>query len=461
MPRRLFLIHALAAAVLLPIGAPAQDRVVPHSAEALRMSYAPIVKRVTPAVVTVSAAKTVANRNPLFEDPFFRRFFGPQFGGPRDQVQRSLGSGVIVDASGLVVTNNHVIEGADQVKISLTDRREFPVEIVLKDPRTDLAVMRVTNGGERFPALEMGNSDELQVGDVVLAVGNPFGVGQTVTHGIVSALARTQVGVTDYQFFIQTDAAINPGNSGGALADMAGRVVGNDPETDIAVLRVTAENLPAINFGSSDALRVGDVVLAIGNPFGVGQTVTGGIVSALGRTGLGINTFENFIQTDAAINPGNSGGALIDAAGNLVGINTAIFSRSGGSLGIGFAIPESTAKMVLDQIVKTGSVTRGWIGVEVQEITPAVAESFKLGSTRGALVAGVLRGGPADKAGVKPGDVMVEVDGKPVADPAAMLNLVAALGPGTTARVKVRRQNKEVDATIAVGRRPKPQARTE
>jgi serine protease DegQ len=249
-----------------------------------------------------------------------------------------------------------------------------------------------------------------------------------------------------------------------ALADgkkLLAKVVGNDPETDIAVLRVTAENLPAITFGSSDALKVGDVVLAIGNPFGVGQTVTAGIVSALGRTGLGINTFENFVQTDAAINPGNSGGALIDAGGNLVGINTAIFSRSGGSLGIGFAIPESTAKMVLDQIVKTGSVTRGWIGVEVQEITPMVAESFKLGGTRGALIAGVLRGGPADKAGVKPGDVLVEIDGKPVPDPSAMLNLVAALAPGASAKVKVRRQGNTVDAAITVGRRPKPQARTE
>src|SRR5688572_15521868 len=182
------------------------------------------------------------------------------------------------------------------------------------------------------------------------------------------------------------------------------KVVGNDPETDLAVLRVSSDTLPAITFGSSDALKVGDVVLAIGNPFGVGQTVTGGIVSALGRTGLGINTFENFIQTDAAINPGNSGGALVDVGGNLVGINTAIFSRSGGSMGIGFAIPVSTAKMVLEQIVKSGGVTRGWIGVEVQEITPAVAVSFKLQTTRGALIAGVLRGGPADKAGVKPGD---------------------------------------------------------
>ena len=249
-----------------------------------------------------------------------------------------------------------------------------------------------------------------------------------------------------------------------ALADgkrLLAKVVGSDPETDLAVLRLDAENLPAIGFGSSDALRVGDVVLAIGNPFGVGQTVTSGIVSALGRTGLGINTFENFIQTDAAINPGNSGGALVDAAGNLIGINTAIFSRSGGSIGIGFAIPVSTAKMVLEQIVKSGSVTRGWIGVEVQEITPPVAESFKLGGTRGALIAGVLRGGPADKAGIKPGDVLLEVQGKPVADPAAMLNLIAALAPGSAAMMKVKRQGQDVDASVTVGRRPKPQARPE
>jgi Do/DeqQ family serine protease len=239
------------------------------------------------------------------------------------------------------------------------------------------------------------------------------------------------------------------------------KVVGNDPETDLAVLRLNADDLPAITFGSSDALKVGDVVLAIGNPFGVGQTVTGGIVSALGRTGLGINTFENFIQTDAAINPGNSGGALVDAGGNLVGINTAIFSRSGGSMGIGFAIPVSTAKMVLEQIVKNGSVTRGWIGVEVQEITPPMAESFKLASTRGALIAGVLRGGPADKAGVKPGDVLVEIEGRPVADPTAMLNMIAALAPGNSTAMKLKRSGKDVDATITVGRRPKPQARPE
>jgi len=247
-----------------------------------------------------------------------------------------------------------------------------------------------------------------------------------------------------------------------ALSDgkkLLAKVVGIDPETDLAVLRVNAEGLPAITFGSVDALRVGDPVLAIGNPFGVGQTVTSGIVSALGRSGLHINTFENFIQTDAAINPGNSGGALVDANGNLVGINTAIYSRSGGSMGIGFAIPVSTAKMVLDQIVKSGTVTRGWIGVEVQEITPALAESFKLGDARGAIIAGVLRGGPADRAGVKPGDVLTAIDGAPVSDPQVMLNLVAALQPGTHARMQLRRQEETLEVEVTVGRRPKPQPR--
>ena len=253
----------------------------------------------------------------------------------------------------------------------------------------------------------------------------------------------------------EIEVALNDGRK------LLAKVVGNDPETDLAVLRVDAENLPAITFGSSDVLKVGDVVLAIGNPFGVGQTVTGGIVSALGRTGLGINTFENFIQTDAAINPGNSGGALVDVGGNLVGINTAIFTRSGGSMGIGFAIPVSTARMVLEQIVKNGSVTRGWIGVEVQEITPPVAESFRLQNTRGALIAGVLRGGPADKAGIKPGDVLFEVEGRPVADPTSMLNLVAALAPGDSARMKLKRAGKDLDASVTVGRRPKPQPRGE
>jgi serine protease DegQ len=237
------------------------------------------------------------------------------------------------------------------------------------------------------------------------------------------------------------------------------KLVGNDPETDLAVLRVNAGKLPAITLGQSDALRVGDVVLAIGNPFGVGQTVTSGIVSALGRSGLHINTFENFIQTDAAINPGNSGGALVDGRGNLVGINTAIYSRSGGSMGIGFAIPVSTAKTVMEQIIKSGAVTRGWIGVEVQEITPALAESFKLAEARGAIIAGVLRGGPADKAGVRPGDVLTAINGAPVSDPTGMLNQVAALQPGSSAQMKLRRQAQTLDLAVTVGRRPKPQPR--
>jgi serine protease DegQ len=247
-----------------------------------------------------------------------------------------------------------------------------------------------------------------------------------------------------------------------ALSDgkkLLAKVVGNDPETDLAVLRVDAQKLPAITFGRSDKLRVGDVVLAIGNPFGVGQTVTSGIVSALGRSGLHINTFENFIQTDAAINPGNSGGALVDARGNLVGINTAIYSRSGGSMGIGFAIPVSTAKMVLDQIIRNGAVTRGWIGVEVQEITPAVAESFHLGDARGTIIAGVLRGGPADRAGVKPGDLLTAINDAPVSDPQGMLNLVAALQPGSTAKMRLQRQSQTLEVTVTVGRRPKPQPR--
>src|SRR5882757_8010006 len=223
----MILIRSLAAlmvSAMLTMPALAQDRRVPSSAAELRLSYAPIVQRVQPAVVNVYAAKVVQNRNPLLDDPIFRRFFGSS-GQQPEQMQRSLGSGVMVDSSGLVVTNNHVVEGADQVKVSLADKREFEAEIILKDSRSDLAVLRIKDGKERFATLDFANSDELLVGDVVLAIGNPFGVGQTVTHGIVSALARTQVGITDYQFFIQTDAAINPGNSGGALVDMTGKLV--------------------------------------------------------------------------------------------------------------------------------------------------------------------------------------------------------------------------------------------
>jgi len=249
-----------------------------------------------------------------------------------------------------------------------------------------------------------------------------------------------------------------------ALSDgkkLLAKVVGNDPDTDLAVLRVNADKLPAITFGKSERLRVGDTVLAIGNPFGFGQTVTSGIVSAIGRAGLGISTFENFIQTDAAINPGNSGGALVDAHGDLVGINTAIYSRTGSSSGVGFAIPASTARMVMDQIIKSGSVTRGWIGVELQQITPAIAESFRLGDTRGVLIAGVLRGGPSDKAGVKPGDVVTAVNDSPVADSQGMLNAVAALRPGSSAKLRLRRQAQTLEVAVTVGRRPKPVPRGE
>jgi serine protease DegQ len=231
-------------------------------------------------------------------------------------------------------------------------------------------------------------------------------------------------------------------------------VIGSDPESDLAVLQIKADKLPAITFGQIESLRVGDVVLAIGNPFGVGQTVTMGIVSALGRSHLGINTFENFIQTDAAINPGNSGGALVDVDGHLVGINTAIYSRTGGSLGISFAIPVSSARSIMEQIIQSGSVTRGWIGVEAQEITPELAESFGLPDTEGALIAGVVRGSPADSAGVRPGDVLLTVSGKAVKDPQVMLDLIAALKPDERAALRMRRDKTVVELQVKVGKRP-------
>lgn len=244
-----------------------------------------------------------------------------------------------------------------------------------------------------------------------------------------------------------------------AMADgrkISAKVVGTDPDTDLALIKIDADHLPAITFASSDKLNVGDVVLAIGNPFGVGQTVTQGIVSALGRNHLGINTFENFIQTDASINPGNSGGALIDTEGNLVGVNSAIYSRSGGSMGIGFAIPATLARQVMEQIVTKGNVTRGWIGIEAQDITPELAESFKLKMAEGALVAGVLRGSPADKAGLRAGDILLAIDGKPVSDSGSMLNLIAVLTPNQNATLKIARAEKTLNVTVLIGRRPKP-----
>lgn len=244
-----------------------------------------------------------------------------------------------------------------------------------------------------------------------------------------------------------------------ALADgrkLSAKVVGTDPDTDLALIKVDAEHLPAITFASSDKLNVGDVVLAIGNPFGVGRTVTQGIISALGRNHLGINIYENFIQTDASINPGNSGGALIDTNGNLVGINSAIYSRSGGSMGIGFAIPATLARQVMEQIVAQGNVTRGWIGIEAQDITPELAESFKLKLAQGALIAGVLRDSPADKAGLRAGDVLLAIDGKSVSDSGSMLNLIAVLTPNKKATIKIARAEKTVEISILIGKRPKP-----
>jgi Do/DeqQ family serine protease len=350
----------LTATAMLVAPACAQERRVPTQAE-LHLSYAPVVKRVSPAVVNVYAAKVVRNRNPLFEDPIFRRFFGVPDGGS-SQIQRSLGSGVIVDPSGLIVTNVHVIEGADEVKVALADKREFEAEIVLKDKRSDLAVLRLKGTHERFPVLDFANSDALEVGDVVLAIGDPFGVGQTVTHGIVSALARTQVGITDYQFFIQTDAAINPGNSGGALVDLNGR---------------------------------------------------------------------------------------------LVGINTAIFSRSGGSQGIGFAIPANMVRVVVAS-ARTGShdVKRPWLGAKLQAVTSDIADSMGLKRPAGALVASVEPNGPAALAGLKAGDVIVSVDNQSVDDPNAFGYRFATKPLGGTANLGVLRNGRETAVNVALHSAP-------
>ena len=325
-------------------------------------SFRVAAQKASAAVVSISTSKTAA-KNPHSSDPWFKFFYGDR----SEQPQGGLGSGVIVSPSGYILTNNHVVEGADEIEVMLNDTRRAKA-----------------------------------------------------------------------------------------------KVIGTDPDSDLAILKIELDKLPVIVLGSSDALQVGDQVLAIGNPFGVGQTVTGGIVSALGRNQLGINTFENFIQTDAAINPGNSGGALVDAQGNLLGINTAIYSRSGGSMGIGFAIPVTTAKQVMESIVKDGVVTRGWIGVEPQELTPELAETFNLKMGKdakdvlaGVIITGVLQNGPAAQAGIKPGDVITTVAAKQVSNVSELLGSVAALKPGAPAKFAIRRADKSLELDVSPGVRPK------
>ena len=363
---------ALAALAFLAIAsgpASAQERAAPRDAAELQLSFAPIVREAAPAVVNVYASRTVQSRptSPFFDDPFFRRFFGGPGGGPgqgrtRERVESSLGSGVIVSSDGIIVTNNHVIAGADAVRVALSDRREFDAEIVLKDERTDLAILKVRDASETFPHIDFADSDTLQVGDIVLAIGNPFGVGQTVTQGIVSALARTRVGVTDYQFFIQTDAAINPGNSGGALVDMKGR---------------------------------------------------------------------------------------------LVGINTAIFSRSGGSNGIGFAIPSNMVRFVVQAAEGGGKVRRPWLGASMQSVSAEIAEALGLDRPSGVLVTEVGEGSPAERAGLKVGDLITRVGDAEVTDPDSFGYRFATRPIGSTTTLTVLRPRGET--TLAVMLEPAPE----
>jgi Do/DeqQ family serine protease len=325
------------------------------------VSYAAGVDRAAPAVVNINTAKVVTlPANPLFSDPIFGKFFGRGLGSPRKRVETSLGSGVIFNDQGYILTNYHVISGADAIQVFLRDGRSAPA-----------------------------------------------------------------------------------------------KVIGSDPETDLAVLKIDLKNLPVITLGHSERVRVGDVVLAIGNPYGVGQTVTMGIVSATGRTALGINTFESFIQTDAAINPGNSGGALVDAYGNLIGINTAIFSQSGGSVGIGFAIPTSLAKGVMEQIIQYGRPLRGWLGIEAQTLTPELLEAFGLKKgTEGLVITTLYRNGPAHKAGVEPGDVLVAIDGQKATDAREVLLMISAHKPGDHIKLDLLRDGKKLTVDAVAAERP-------
>ena len=334
------------------------------------VSYAMAVEKAAPAVVNINTAKVVTlRRNPFFDDPVFQQFFGgvPDGGGTRKRLETSLGSGVIFSEQGYIITNHHVINGADAIQVFLRDGRSAPA-----------------------------------------------------------------------------------------------RLIGSDPETDVAVLKIDLPKPPVITLGRSDQAHIGDVVLAIGNPFGVGQTVTMGIVSATGRTKLGINTFENFIQTDAAINPGNSGGALVDADGNLIGINTAIFSQSGGSVGIGFAIPMSLAKEVMEQIIKYGRPQRGWLGIEAQQLDTALVETLKLPpGTQGVVITGLLRGGPADKAGLQPGDVIVSIGDAQVNDARQAMGMIAHHKPGEKIPLRIMRDGKRLLREAQAIERPAQVLRSE
>jgi serine protease DegQ len=349
-----------AGAAIVPLPAPVQS-VSLIGPGAAATSYATAAKRASPAVVSITASRASVQR-PGSDDPMFKFFFGDRARQLPEERQFGLGSGVIISPAGYLLTNNHVIDGADDVEVLLGDGR--------------------------------------------------------------SAKART---------------------------------VGTDPESDIAVLKIDLDKLPVIAFGDVDHLQVGDVVLAIGNPFGVGQTVTAGIVSALGRNSLGINIFENFIQTDAAINPGNSGGALVDVNGNLLGINTAIYSRSGGSLGIGFAIPVSTARQVMEGLIKDGQVTRGWIGVEPRDLTPEIAKTLDLSVSQGVLITGVVQSGPASAGGLRPGDVVLRIGATAVTNTPQLLNAVAALKPRETATISVQRGHDALDIKVLVAQRPRSQ----
>jgi Do/DeqQ family serine protease len=352
---------AMAAGAVLTTAPALADKALPNSRGQVEMSFAPLVKTAAPAVVNIYTRKVVRTRRlaPLFDDPFFRRFFGDNFGfgdgQSRQRVQNSLGSGVIVAGDGVVVTNRHVIEGADQITVVLSDRREFDATIVGSDDRTDLAVLRVDIGGESLPSLALRDSDTLEVGDLVLAIGNPFGVGQTVTSGIVSALARTQVGISDLNFFIQTDAAINPGNSGGALVTMDGK---------------------------------------------------------------------------------------------LVGINSAIFSKSGGSHGIGFAIPANMVRSVVSGLTEGGRLVRPWLGAWGQRVTAEIAASLDMARPRGVLINDVYRSSPADKGGVRVGDIILSVKGQEINDPAGLNFRIATATIGKTIDISILRRGREKNRSI-------------